>query len=340
MLKFQMEVMLMKKKILHTLDRRKYSANQNIRLGMIALCIVYILGTFLPMLQVQTKLSIVNEDNNKSEIEIFNPSDDLISITSNDLTFHKDLKDFEVFGYKIGDIDLFGVKIYDLLLTEIPSFDNIKNLEEFLNSDAIDSLISDDFINFSNNYLRSFGNSIISLGNTLHEFAVSARDVLHNVNQKLDKLQKISNEIRQGIESAENSLSTVQYIYNIFFIIIFAFIIFMIIGKGPKLLGQIGLSVISFVFIAFLISIGVINSIVSDTINSGISGLESSFFEWINSIFPIAFKALSLFSIDSYRINFSVDIFSGAGMWIMTFAIISLTALGYIKYFLNKKRKI
>lgn len=328
-----------KEKVLFFLDRRKHTKDKNIRLAIIVLCLVFIAGMFCPLLRVRTSLSIVNDTNPNSKIEIFNPESDVISVTTNDFIFRKELKDFELFNKEIGNMDLFGINLYDFLRTEMPSYDELKNVEDFLDSGAMDFLINEDYITFCDEYLGDFGNWIVSFGRIIYDFAMQAKEVISGINDALDTIHNLSYEISSKIINAEDTLTTVDNVFLLFFLLVFALLVYSVIGKGPRFLAPVALTVISVLFIGTIVVVAIINSAVANGINSALLGLQTAFTDWLDSIFPASLGILSLLSIDSYNLSFACDIFCGAGMWLMTLSLVVITVLEYVRCIGRKKKK-
>lgn len=332
--KIKEKLIIIKDKFIFFINRRKHTKNQNLRLGIIVLCILFIIGLFTPMLRIRTNIYISSNEN--ANIDIFNPKSDMINVSIMDFVVHKPLRDYKLFDKKIGDIKVFDLNVYDFLKTEIPTSKELTDAEKFLDSGALDFLVQEDFKNICVGIFGDFGNNIVAVGKIIHNLAVQIKEVIKGINDAIDVVHALSQKISSGIIKAENTLMTIDTLVTIFFLLIILLLAYVIIDKGPKLLGPIALSAISFIFICITAGIIIFNIILGNGINSSLDGLQDSFFSSLSTSTPVISGILSLFSIDTCHINLSCNILCGVGLWFITLSLIVITVLSYIHYFDKK----
>lgn len=335
-----MKKVTFKTKLINFLDRRKHSATENLRLSALIPLIMLFIGLFQPLISVSTGFYVSDaRGETTTTTPIWQPTENVLEVSIGDFVFHKSLREFEIFGLKIGDMKFLGANLYDLVTTPLPSFEGLNEVSSFLDSGALAFLVDENFVNFCKTNLGDFGNSVVEFGKVLNDIAGQAGEVIRNVSTALNNINAASVQIRSTISQVESYLNAVDWVFIIVNLILLVTIILFACNKGPKALPKVIFTLFTVGMIVVGIAAIVCNNIIADSLSSGMQDLGASLTSLLNDIAPGVMDFLiSIFGIDDISFVIKLVIFCGAGWWLTTIALFALTALSYLTPSLEKKR--
>ncbi len=329
-----------KKSLIKFLDRRKYTAQENIRLAVIFAAVIFAIGIFCPMLGANMKFSMVDasKTDESAETVIFQPNKDIINISASDFVFHKPLREFAIFGQKLGEMQIIGINLYDTLTTPMPDFSGLRDAENFLNSGALTFLTNEDFVKFCTENLGDFGKILVDIGKAISEIAVQVGGILGEVNNVLDGVTVASDNVREGIHQAENALSAVEIIFAVMVGLILAMIILIIFQKKPNRFMSVMMTVFAAIFVMIGIAVLIVNAVIAGAIESGMNDLNTSIEGMLNGILPGLSDLLAqLTSAGDISFVLNIKLYCGVGWWLMAIMLVAITVLAYVKNGMLKK---
>jgi hypothetical protein len=330
-----------KKNLIGFLDRRKHTARENIRLAVVVSAIIFAIGIFCPMLGANMKFSMVDATKTDASAEtvIFQPSTDIINVSASDFIFQKPLREFAIFGQKLGDIQIIGINLYDTLTTPLPDFSGLKDAENFLNSGVLAFLTDENFVKFCTENLGDFGKILTDIGKSVNEIATQVGGILGEVNNVLDGVTVVSDNVREGIHQAESALSAVEVAMVILFALILAVALLIIFQKKPNYFAPVMMTIFSVIFVAIGIAVIIINSAIAGAIESGMNDLNTSIEGMLNGILPGLSDLLAqLTSANKISFVLNLGLYCGTGWWMMTITLVTITMLSYIQTYMYRKK--
>ena len=321
-----------KKQVINFLDRRKHPIDTNLRWLAVIPIIFLLIGLFLPLVGVDASLSVKDNANPENSQQLIRPEHSVIEVSTNDFISHKPLRDFAIWGQKIGDLSLFGINIYDTVMTPLPSFDALYGASDFLNSGALSFLTSAEFANFCHQFLGDFGQNVIDFAGVLNDIANKTGDALEGLSTILQRINSTSTGVREAVTQAEEYLNLIDNIVIVFFLLILiAIILFLVSSRRARFVPAIFLTIFSVIFVAIGIGVAIGDNIIADVLASSMQSLSTTIQTFLNDLVPGITSVLNtLFGINNIQFAPEVVIYCGVGYWFITLSLVALTALAYI----------
>ncbi len=323
--------------MLHFADRRQHTVVENLRLAAVIPLIFLIIGIFLPFVTATLKMSA---SSNTREVTILQPENPAVEVSLGDFVTHKPLSQFAIFGHELGDVQFLGLNVYDTLTRPFPTFDKLNQLDQSADGKVAAFLVNENFVKFCQDNLGDTGQSIIKMGQVVNNISEPAREGLHTATTTLNNLNAASTNVRNGISQIEGYLRLAGNILAILCLLLVVVIVLFIIGKGPRYLPAVVLTIFSVIFIAVGVGIAITDVAIANALAATAQNVSESIRALINNVAPGSVDMITnLVQSKNLQFHLNIDIFCNIGWWFVTIALVVLTVLSYVVPALKPKTK-